>query len=95
MGMQLVTSAVLLSRTRRNRPWIPYVVHAHDGWSAPSYRSHLYRMLSTVPTDLRTIHATEVRAAFGLVSGSISRQVQRRRSWLVGIRLASHLPRVR
>ena len=68
------------SRARRNRPWRPDVVHAHD-WLVAHPAIALAEYFD-VPL-VSTIHATEAGRHSGWVSGQISRQVHAIESWLV------------
>jgi glycogen(starch) synthase len=79
MGHSLVRAGLAI-RGRRNRPWRPDVVHAHD-WLVAHPAIALAEHFD-VPL-VSTIHATEAGRHSGWVSGSISRQVHAVESWLV------------
>lgn len=79
MGHSMVRAGLAL-RTKRDRPWQPDVVHAHD-WLVAHPAVALAEYFD-VPL-VSTIHATEAGRHSGWVSGSISRQVHAVESWLV------------
>ncbi len=79
MGHSMVRAGLAI-KGRRNRPWIPDVVHAHD-WLVAHPAIALAEYFD-VPL-VSTIHATEAGRHSGWVSGSISRQVHAVESWLV------------
>jgi glycogen synthase len=79
MGHSMVRAGLGL-KTKRERPWRPDVVHAHD-WLVAHPAIALAEYFD-VPL-VSTIHATEAGRHSGWVSGPISRQVHAVESWLV------------
>jgi len=79
MGHSMVRAGLAI-KGRRNRPWRPDVVHAHD-WLVAHPAIALAEYFD-VPL-VSTIHATEAGRHSGWVSGAISRQVHAIESWLV------------
>jgi glycogen(starch) synthase len=79
MGHSMVREGLAI-KGRRNRPWRPDVVHAHD-WLVAHPAIALAEFFD-VPL-VSTIHATEAGRHSGWVSGAISRQVHAVESWLV------------
>jgi glycogen(starch) synthase len=79
MGHSMVRAGLAI-RGRRNKPWQPDVVHAHD-WLVAHPAVALAEYFD-VPL-VSTIHATEAGRHSGWVSGAISRQVHAVESWLV------------
>jgi glycogen synthase len=79
MGHSMVRAGLAI-KGRRNRPWRPDVVHAHD-WLVAHPAIALAEYFD-VPL-VSTIHATEAGRHSGWVSGPISRQVHAVESWLV------------
>ncbi len=79
MGHSMVRAGLAI-KDRRNRPWRPDVVHAHD-WLVAHPAIALAEYFD-VPL-VSTIHATEAGRHSGWVSGRISRQVHAVESWLV------------
>jgi glycogen synthase len=79
MGHSMVRAGLGL-KTKRERPWRPNVVHAHD-WLVAHPAIALAEYFD-VPL-VSTIHATEAGRHSGWVSGPISRQVHAVESWLV------------
>ncbi|MEO3757135.1 glycosyltransferase family 4 protein [Mycobacterium sp. B14F4] len=79
MGHAMVRAGLGI-RGRRDRPWRPDVVHAHD-WLVAHPAITLAEYFD-VPL-VSTIHATEAGRHSGWVSGRISRQVHALESWLV------------
>src|SRR5258705_4851932 len=78
MGHSMVRAGLGI-KDRRNRPWRPDVVHAHD-WLVAHPAIALAEYFD-VPL-VSTIHATEAGRHSGWVSGRISRQVHPAESWL-------------
>src|SRR3954453_15033499 len=79
MGHSMVRAGLAI-KDRRNRPWRPDVVHAHD-WLVAHPAIALAEYFD-VPL-VSTIHATEAGRHSGWVSGRISRQVHAVKSGLV------------
>ena len=79
MGHSMVRAGLAI-KGRRNQPWRPDVVHAHD-WLVAHPAIALAEYFD-VPL-VSTIHATEAGRHSGWVSGRISRQVHAVESWLV------------
>jgi glycogen synthase len=79
MGHSMVRAGLGI-KDRRDRPWRPDVVHAHD-WLVAHPAVALAEYFD-VPL-VSTIHATEAGRHSGWVSGAISRQVHAIESWLV------------
>ena len=79
MGHSMVRAGLAI-KGRRNQPWRPDVVHAHD-WLVAHPAIALAEYFD-VPL-VSTIHATEAGRHSGWVSGRISRQVHAAESWLV------------
>ena len=79
MGHSMVRAGLAI-KGRRNIPWQPDVVHAHD-WLVAHPAIALAEYFD-VPL-VSTIHATEAGRHSGWVSGAISRQVHGVESWLV------------
>ncbi len=79
MGHSMIRAGLAI-KNRRNKPWRPDVVHAHD-WLVAHPAIALAEFFD-VPL-VSTIHATEAGRHSGWVSGRISRQVHAVESWLV------------